>query len=67
MHVMCIYLNAQSRWPLRIWHCQCIMSRLKEIDKEKVHFTIDLAPGLFTESIACTRTKHVFRFTREYV
>ncbi len=46
--VTCIYLNAQPRWPLRIWHCQYIMNHLKEseIDKEKVHFTIDLVPGL---------------------
>ncbi len=46
-------LNAQSRWPLRIWHCQCIMNHLKEIDKEEVHFTIDLAPGLSLHRIHC--------------
>ncbi len=41
--VMCIYLNAQS---MRICHCWCMINHLKEIDKEKVHCTINLAPGL---------------------
>lgn len=65
--VTCIYLNAQSRWPLRMWRFRCIMNYLKEIDKEKVYCTIDLVLDLSLHKNQSMQNQACFRFTREYI